>query len=89
MIYGQLSITNNNLEVLPMIPYYIGNLNYSHNKLTSLSTHHHCLPDRLVILYCNYNKLISLPELPDTILTIECDSNFISGLHFFLGMEII
>ena len=40
----------------------------------------HILPNSLIELYCNGNKLTSLPELPNSLILLNCSGNLLTSL---------
>ena len=59
----EIMCSNNNLQILPILPNKLRSLKCSHNDLIELPI----LPNTLEILYCHHNKLEELSELPESL----------------------
>ena len=86
-----INCQNNDLKVLPTLPYSLQHLTWSICKLTLLPTlpkglkYLDCsnndlkvlptLPNSLKYLYCYCNKLHELPNLPNSLIFISCSYN--------------
>jgi Leucine-rich repeat (LRR) protein len=67
------------LERLPKLPKSLKELDCSYNIITKIEDNE--LPSRLEVLWCQYNKLVELPNILDTIITLKCSPDILLNIH--------
>ena len=66
------------LEKLPKLPKSLKKLDCSYNIITKIEDDE--LPPQLELLWCNYNKLVELPNLPETIINFKCSPDMLLNI---------
>ena len=66
------------LERLPKLPKSLKKLDCSYNIITKIEDDE--LPPQLELLWCNYNKLVELPNLPETIINLKCSPDMLLNI---------
>ena len=66
------------LERLPKLPKSLKKLDCSYNIITKIEDDE--LPPQLELLWCNYNKLVELPNLPETIINFKCSPDMLLNI---------
>ena len=67
------------LERLPKLPKSLRELDCSYNIITKIDDDE--LPPKLEVLWCNYNKLVELPNIPETLINLKCSSTTLLNIN--------